>query len=385
MTKHLVLVGGGHTHALLLKKLVIAPIDNLQVTLVSPNQHSPYSGMLPGLIAGHYTYQDIHIDLEKLTQCNHATFIRSKAKALDPDNRRLILEDNTSITYDLLSFDTGATPDLSVPGSADYSIPVKPIDQFHERWAKLHQDIENTTQTSPFVITIIGTGAAGIELALAIQHKIKHDHHHPISIQIVSRTKDILSGYPTRLKRYIHKQLTHADIRIIHDCDIIRVTPTQLFAKNGTIIESSAHVWCTQVRGAKWLEFTHLSLSQEGFIDVRPTLQTISHDNIFAVGDVSHFIHQPLPKAGVYAVRMVDTLYKNINAMAEKTPLIHFQPQQDFLSLLACGNKTAVGCKYGITIKGQWVWRLKDYIDRTFMRQFQELKPTAAPSSRQVH
>ncbi|MFC3149811.1 FAD-dependent oxidoreductase [Litoribrevibacter euphylliae] len=373
MTKHLVLVGGGHSHALLLKKLVRAPIRDLEVTLISPGRFAPYSGMLPGFISGHYDFQDIHIDLIKLAQCSRCQFIESRANALNPKKQQLLLENDQWISYDLLSFDTGATPDLSVPGSAEYTIPVKPIEQFHSRWTKLLKDIQESNPSSPFTLSIIGSGAAGIELALAIDYKLKRDIERPVSIQLLSRTKDILTGYPTRLQRYIHKRFAEAGIRILQDCDVSRVTATQLFTKDGEIIDSSAHLWCTQVTGAEWLTDTQLSLSQAGFIEVRPTLQTLSYDSIFAVGDVAHLIHQPLPKAGVYAVRMADTLYTNLKAVSENTTLSDYQPQQDFLSLLACGDRTAVGCKHGLTIKGRWVWRMKDKIDRDFMNQFKAL------------
>ncbi|GLQ32413.1 FAD-dependent oxidoreductase [Litoribrevibacter albus] len=398
MSKHLVLVGGGHTHVLVLKALSKKPIEDLKITLVSPHLFTPYSGMLPGLISGHYSYEDIHIDLHKLSQSTRTHFIRSKAIGLDPQQQLLFLENGESLGYELISFDTGATPDLSVPGASEHCIPVKPIDQFYRQWtqqlAQLKQDqlkqdqlkqdqLKHTDLNQPLNLSIVGSGAAGVELALAMRHKLKNDtsnNLNTINVQLVCRGNDILQGYPTRLKRYVQQKLQRQNIEVFYEFDVALVKPDSLIAKDGQHLNSAMTFWCTQARGADWLKQTQLTLSENGFIEVTPTLQTPDYPQVFAAGDVAHFRKSPLPKAGVYAVRMADTLTHNIRALLTNsnsgsdtntnTELVPYQPQQDFLSLLACGDKSAVGCKYGFTIKGRWVWSLKDRIDRQFMNQF---------------
>jgi selenide,water dikinase len=385
-TKHLVLVGGGHSHALVMKEFIRQPVPGLTITLVSPHKFTPYSGMLPGLISGHYQHREIHIDLEALSrQCN-AQFKIARAEALQPVNQQLILNTGETLNYDLISFDTGATPDLSPPGSEQYSTPVKPIDQFYQQWqtqltklqvsglesSELQRHGMNTPhfQNHPIIISIVGSGAAGIELALAMRHKLKHDGAANIRVQIISRSDHILVGYPRKMQRYFEHTLNRHQIDVKYAFDVAEVTENTLISTSGQTIPSHLTFWCTQVRGADWLKNTGLTLSESGFIRVRPTLQTEGYDNIYAVGDVAHFIQHPLPKAGVYAVRMANTLNHNLRAAFSNLPLQEYRPQQDFLSLLACGEKVAAGCKFGLTFHGRWVWKLKDWIDRSFMQQF---------------
>ncbi len=91
LSRDLVLVGGGHSHVLALRMLAMQPIEGLRITLVSPDCHTPYSGMLPGLIAGHYSFEQAHIDLARLCQWAGVRFIAAEVTALDPFARRLSL------------------------------------------------------------------------------------------------------------------------------------------------------------------------------------------------------------------------------------------------------------------------------------------------------
>ena len=367
----LILVGGGHSHALLLKKLSKRPIPDLSIILVSPNQLTPYSGMLPGLIAGHYDHQDIHIDLAKLSNETGIQFIEDRARSLSPNQQKLTLSSGKVLGYDLISFDTGATPDLTIPGAAEYTIPVKPIDNFYNRW---HDLLNNKALSESKTLSVIGSGAAGVELILAFHHRLKDqasaNKQKPIQLQLIVRGSAILAGYPDKVIQAIKKKLSEANITIHTEFDVHEVKSDELIAQNDRALKSHINFWCTQVKGAEWLKDTQLDLSEQGFIRVRPTLQSKSYDTVFAVGDVCHFDPSPLPKAGVYAVRMTDTLNHNIRAKLANKPLKTYQPQTDFLSLLACGDKTAVGCKQGFTIKGRWVWKLKNRIDQKFMGLF---------------
>jgi selenide,water dikinase len=368
-TKHLILVGGGHAHALFLKKLSEKPISNLNITLISPNIQTPYSGMLPGLISGHYQYNDLHIDLELLARKSHVKFQIGKAKGLNPNNATLLLEDGKQLSYDFLSFDTGATPSYVFEGINKNSLFVKPIHDFYNQWRAIEQQLFKNEKQHAKTLSVIGSGAAGIEILLAIQFRMTQQGI-PLNYQLVSRSSEILRGYPKKLVSHIKHIFHQANITHIPNFNATHITNNELLDSKRQSIPSDINIICTEVKGASWLQNTGLKLSDDGFICVKETLQTLDFPNVYAVGDVCHFTMKPLPKAGVYAVRMSQILFENIYAEMKGKNKKTFVPQTDFLSLLALGSKTAIGCKRGLSFKGKWVWTLKNSIDLNFMSQF---------------
>ena len=128
-----------------------------------------------------------------------------------------------------------------------------------------------------------------------------------------------------------------------------------------------------------WLAQTGLSLDSQGFIRIAPTLLAKGRDDVFAAGDVISFAARELPKSGVYAVRAGPILADNIRRSLTGRALRPFRPQRKAMYLVSTGDAYAVGTRNGLVFKGAWVWRWKDWIDRRFMRRFNQL-PEMAPA-----
>ena len=103
---------------------------------------------------------------------------------------------------------------------------------------------------------------------------------------------------------------------------------------------------------------------------------------VFAAGDVISFPSRELPKSGVYAVRAGPVLADNLRRSLTGHSLRPFRPQREAMYLVSTGDGHAVGTRNGIVVSGAWVWRLKDRIDRRFMRKFNNL-PEMAELTRQ--
>lgn len=165
--KDLVLIGGGHSHAIVLKKFGMNPIAGVRLTLITDVSHTPYSGMLPGYVAGLYNFDECHIDLRPLTQFSQARIILDRAIGLDLENNQVICQNHPSISFDILSIDIGSKPaTLSVPGVAENAIPVKPISKFIDYW----NTVKNTALENPnqkMRIAVVGGGAGGVEIGRA--------------------------------------------------------------------------------------------------------------------------------------------------------------------------------------------------------------------------
>ena len=384
MNRDLVLIGGGHTHALAIKSLAMNPIPEVRLTLVSEQTLTPYSGMLPGYIAGHYSLAETHIDLNRLCQWANVRWIKGRVSHIDPDSRQ-VLVDGRLVEYDKLSIDIGSTPDLSVPGAAQYAVGVKPVSHFNLAWEKLLTQASvgdssinhgsdqiggNQPDSSIAGVRdwgVIGAGAGGVELILAMAHRLGTQSS--IRFHLIFSGKRILKGYPPRLIARAEKALQQHGVQLHPQFRVQRVLEDGLQSSDGQVLSLDQSISCTGAAAAPWLGETGIELSDTGFLAVNQFLQTLSHDNIFAVGDCADMLHDRRPKAGVYAVRQAPFLSKNLRASFTGTSLTSVKLQTDFLSLLSLGDRQAVGCRNGLVASGNWVWRLKDHIDRKFMNR----------------
>src|SRR5437899_2591702 len=138
IAQDLVLVGGGHAHVHVLKRFGMRPAAGVRLTLITRDVETPYSGMLPGYVAGLYRFEDCHIDLVRLARFAGARLIHDEATGLDRAGLHVACRFHPPIRYDVVSLDIGSTPRLEdVPGAAEHTVSVKPIDRFARRWEAL--------------------------------------------------------------------------------------------------------------------------------------------------------------------------------------------------------------------------------------------------------
>lgn len=376
LTHDLVLLGGGHSHALVLLRWAMQPLPGVRLTLISENSDSPYSGMLPGLVAGHYQPDDVHIDLRRLCRHAGARFIQARVEKLDPAMRLVYLQDRPPLAYDTLSINVGATPDLGVDGAAEFAIAVKPISQFWPAWQRQRDQMLQATQAKN--IAVVGGGAGSVELALAMAHALRAA---PVAhrLHLVTRGEQLLPGYPALMLRWLQRRLAQQHIAVHLNADIVQVESTRLLTRTGVPLPADTVFWCTQARAAQWLAASDLDVTNAGFVRVQPTLQTLRWPNIFAAGDCAWMDATPTARAGVYAVRQAPVLYRNLRHSILRQPLQSYRPQRHFLSLLATGDRDAVGARGRLPLAGHWVWRWKDGIDRRFMAMLQQLPVEPPP------
>jgi selenide, water dikinase len=383
IAKDLVLVGGGHSHVIALRMLGMKPVPGLQITLLSPDTRTPYSGMLPGFVAGHYDEQDIHIDLVPLCRFAGARFIQCAVDGIDPLMQTVSTEGRPALRYDVLSIDIGISPELdAVPGARGNVIPVKPINEFLLHWRDFVARVARGEVTT---VGFVGAGAGGVELCLAVQHRLAKEfapHTHPLQWHLFADGSDILVDYPATVRERFKRIMAERGISIHQGWRVSRVDGDTLVSDAGDQARLDEIFWVTSAAAQPWLQNSGLKLNDKGFICTRNTLQTDSHSNVFAVGDTAHMMAHPRPKAGVYAVRQGMPLVRNITRFLLQQPLKDFVPQRDFLSLISTGDQHAVASRNGRSIEGAWVWRWKDWIDQRFMRRFSALP--AMPSEKKA-
>ncbi len=381
IVRDLVLVGGGHSHITVLKKFGMRPVAGVRLTLVSCDAYSPYSGMLPGLIAGLYTYDEAHIDLRKLATFAGARFLQAEVVGLDPERQLLKFADRPALPYDLLSLNTGSTPGMNgVAGAGQSAVPVKPIAEFLPRWEALANRVADLED--PARIAVVGAGAGGVELTLAMLHRLgellaEANRGDRPEMHIFSGSSDILPTHNAFVRRKFRRILAERDVTVHTDAMVTDVTDGQVRTRDGWTGQFHEVVWVTDASGPDWTREAGLAVDERGFVRVDECLRSLSHPKIFAAGDVASVDAHPRAKAGVFAVRQGPPLEVNLRrALLGREPK-PFQPQKQFLSLVSTGDKYAVASRSRWSVEGAWVWRWKDWIDRRFMERFQLLEPMA--------
>ncbi len=384
VVKDVVLVGAGHSHVTVLRMFGMKPIPGVRFTLISREVHTPYSGMLPGLVAGHYGVDDAHIDTGPLTRFAGARLYQDEVVGLDLARRHVICRRRPPVPYDLLSFNIGSTPNTAdVPGASDHAIPVKPIDGFRSRLEAL--EVRVLARKGRTRVALVGAGAGGVELLLSVEHRLRREVARAgfdpgtLSFVLVSDTTDILPSFPPAFRSRFHAILAARGIAVLTGAAVTAVEAGRLMLDGRAPVEADEILWTTQAAPARWLAQAGLPLDDRGFLKVDATLRICGHDNMFAAGDTIAFAARELPKSGVYAVRAGPVLADNIRRTLTGRSLRTFRPQREALYLVSTGERHALGTRNGLVFEGAWVWRWKDWIDRRFMRKFHELPEMAPP------
>ena len=380
IVKDVVLVGGGHSHVGVLRHFAMQPLPGVRLTLVCTDTDTPYSGMLPGYVAGHYGFDDVHIDLRRLCAFAGARYLRAEVTGIDRSARRVLLNGRPSVAYDLASINIGSTPQPgSVPGADRHAVGVKPIRRFNERWLALLDRVRRHAGRT--IIAVVGGGAAGVELTLAMHHRLRQElvalgrDPDALHFHLFSAAPDILPTHNARVRRRFDELLAERGVRVHRGAEVIVVTAGQLSTRNGDTLAADEIVWVTQAGGASWLRATGLDLDSAGFIRVTDTLQSVSDPLLFAAGDCASLPDPSLEKAGVFAVRMGMPLARNLRHALLGRPLQPYRPQRRWLALISTGDRNAVASRGAFCAAGAWVWRWKDWIDRRFMLRFNALAP----------
>lgn len=384
VVKDLVLIGGGHTHVLVLRRFGMKRMPGVRLTVIARDIHTPYSGMLPGFIAGHYNFDDIHIDLAPLSRFAGARLYHDEAIGLDLENRKVLCQNRPPVSFDVLSIDIGATPVLDVPGAGEHATPVKPIGSLLDRWKRL--TVRVLAAERSLQIGTVGAGAAGVEVTLAMQYALSRllaEHGRADcepQFHLFSAAESILPTHGWFVRTKFHQVLRERGVQLHFDSAVSSVSTGEVQTSQGEAFAIDELIWATEAGTQRWPVEAGLDTDEKGFIRVDDTLQSTSHPGVFAVGDVAAVVNHPREKAGVFAVRQGKPLEANLRRALVGEPLEPFTPQRKFLSLITTGDRYAIASRGHWSVAGAWAWTWKDWIDRRFMTKFRDL-PTMESGS----
>ena len=374
----IVLIGGGHAHVEVLRNALMTPVAGARLTLVTRDVATPYSGMIPGYLAGHYTWAEAHIDLVPLAARAGTRLIHAAATGLDPDARQVNFADRPPLRFDVASLDIGSRPAIDgIAGAGTHGLPVKPIDRFLERWT----DVETAAcaATGPYRVTMVGGGAAGVEVAMALNRRLANHMIEagcdPASLvfTVVTADASLLADHATGTGRRLARALAGAGIGVCLNAPVVALGDGHVRLDDNSVLESDVTVLATGAAAPDWIRRTGLAVDNRGFVAVDGFMRSTSHPYVFAAGDVAGFTPGQLPKNGVHAVRQGPVLDGSLRRRAEGREPVLYRPQRYTLALVSTGREHAVASRGPITVSGRWVWRWKDRIDRRWMRRYQDL------------
>jgi len=440
-TKRIVLIGGGHAHVQVIKALnAHSRPSNLHVTLVDLQSSASYSGMVPGCVSKLYTLDQVQINLDSLAGWAGMDFVRGKVVGMSFEEEKnnengkkklILVETNTKdgnddddgnnigskmekIPFDVVSIDIGSTTRdfSSIPGASRYAISTRPISDLVRRIEKEEEELKgkHTDGTTPngARVVVVGGGAAGIELSLALRARWNDLLDSKLSIKLIDSNNMLFPSETPACRSALQRVMEKYSIEVLHNLEVDEVTSSHVHVSSNDDDDDSAvnnadsddtktkipYTHCIWATGAEahtlaWDMHEQFGLAvspDRGWIRVNRHLQSVSHPSVFAAGDCCEIVNgdrRSPPKAGVYAVRSGPILIENLTRFldvgshcttmddaADERGLVAYSPQDDFLKLLMCGDGTALGFRFGIPLYGKWVWELKDHIDQMFMNLF---------------
>jgi pyridine nucleotide-disulfide oxidoreductase family protein len=343
--KRILLIGAGHAHLAVLRALAEEPLHGARITLVSPSPSQIYSGMLPGVIAGHYWLEEAQIDVASLVERAYGEFVQGEVAGLDLKKRTARLRDWNEIQYDFASLNAGSLVDTSVPGAREHALPVKPFNDFIHKLG------------NPRRIALAGAGVAGAELAMALRHA-------GAAVTLYSDQPTVAPALAQRLVRAMRRR--RVDFR--PGMPVTAIEPGPVVISGTSQQEFDRVLLTTGAVPQRWLRSSGLATDERGFALVNATLQSVSHPEIFAVGDCATLQPAPHPKSGVYAVRHGEVLAQSLRNLVEGKPPVSYEPQPRALSLISCGGRYAIAEWGPRTAEGHLLWWWKNLIDRRWIK-----------------
>jgi selenide,water dikinase len=363
-----VLAGAGHAHLLALRDLADRERSGIELTVVTPDRDSLYSGMIPGVLAGHFSRDDLAIPVAPLAAACGATLVTDEVTGLDPASKTLTLRSGAEIGYDILSLDVGSVSSFaSVPGACENAVPVRPLAGMLEAVDTLER---RRLGPSERPVAVVGAGAAGCEIVLALDRRLNGDAPPGtgVPLLLVSGTSGILDGFPPAVARHFAHAMGERGIGLRTGVRGAAVEGGALVLADGDRIPVAATLWAGDAAPHPWLARSGLPVDPTGFVLVDRHLRAGGRTDILVSGDAASFSPRPLPKAGVHAVRQGEILADSLLALARGRTPPAYRPQRDALYILTTGGRHAVATRNGFTIAGRWVWQWKRWIDNRFVR-----------------
>ncbi len=370
-SRHVVLMGIGHTNAHVLRMWRMNRPPDTDLTCLSNYAFATYSGMLPARLAGQVSPAQMEINLPALCGASGARLVTDAVTGIDHAAREIQFASRPAIPFDVLSIGIGSVATMNeIEGQTDGLVPIKPMQSFVQRLKEAVSRVQQRQSDGPLSIVVVGSGVAGVEIVSCLPGFLSPLQIDTYQLTMVTRSERVISEVEERTRQTILKTWQKRNVKVVTGHAVRRLSEAAIELDNGNVVDADVVIWATGAAPPPILAKLGLDLDERGFVATGHHLESTNRRHVFAVGDTGTITGESLPKAGVYAVRQGPILWDNIRLALDGRELKAYSPQHDFLKLINLGDGRAVGQWKGVSFAGRWAMRLKHRIDLRFMDKF---------------
>lgn len=367
-SKQLVLIGAGHGNLHLIKNASILQQRKYEITLISPTDFN-YNGVAPGILGTRYPDGFGKIPCQCHLDKVGGRYYQNEVTRINVKERMLFLKDKKSIQFDYLSINIGGrVPINEINGTSRSTFPTRPVEHLWQFNNKLRTLLRKKPKT--IAITVIGGGAAGVEVAGNVHQLIKSRGIIPV-ISIITRGKTLLPQFPTKASLKVLNSFQKRGIEVKLECEVKELKEKQAILSSKIKLPFDLCIMATGIRPNKLETQETLQTTNTGEIIVNAYLQSIDHPNIFASGDCSYFEPQPLWKSGFHAINQGPILLKNLIAISKGLKLHEYKPTKRIQTALYLGDGTGLLIIGKFSYLGKLSFIIKNYIERRYIKSNQ--------------
>lgn len=358
----IILAGGGHGHVVALRLLGLQPIEGARVTLVSDVAYAICASMLPGIVAGKYRLEEAMIDLRKLCEFAGVEFVQGSVSGINLNEKFLALDRGTTLSFRVLSLNLGSRPAFSEEESVkEHTWPLKPVEIF---LAKLETFVAKHQEGDSKTFVVVGGGKSGFEMACALSERL----HSDVIIHIIQANTRFLEDYRERTSDLAFQALEKKNVVIHLDEYVTEVTPNSVLCESGLEVPADVILWASHPEPAvKWLRASGLAVDQQGFLQIRKTLQSASHTYIFALGEIASMQGCNYPRTANLGIRQGALLYENLKRWIEGSKLDTFDCHRGMCDFIFSGYSTAILQSKMFSVNSRLASRFQGYLEKRFV------------------
>jgi NADH dehydrogenase FAD-containing subunit len=359
--KHLILVGAGHAHLHILKKMVFAPLANTKVTLITPTPANSEGCVIERFLHPNEQQKPLRNEWINLVRRAKAHWVDDVVIRINTNQKMLFTKKGLQLPYDALSMNIGAKaayPD--VPGLKEHAFQIR---------QNALASFQINALLKAHTCAVVGTSAFAFDFALSLRDRRQREGIEG-PVYLVSSGGMMPEVFDAAKRSKLEKWLMKRGVVPVTTSAVKQVSAyaneeKTIYFEDGKSIDVSAVAWVAERAAHPILTESRLKVDAHGFIMAGPTLQMVDCDSIFATGACKTFIGAPsMDRTGLFVRQEANVLWSNLqqylNPSFMKSKMKVFVPHRNRFAVLNAGFRQTVLLYQDWVFAGGWCWWFKE-------------------------